>query len=240
VTEERFLFENMVHLGAVLYLICFLFRNQVALRSFAIAGDFAYTAFYFGATAQPLWQAMFWSSLNIVINIAMLTLMWRENRVRSLSSRDRDLFDKFHLLAPKYFRRFIALATWHTAAERVTLVEAGIPPDYLFFVVSGRILARIAGEEYTQDTSIFTGELAYLTGNKPMGTTLVEAGSVYITWPVRELKVLLSKDEDLRNAVHNLLAAEIMEKFAGSIPAKHLLEGNTLHHLFDHRLTQTD
>lgn len=57
--ETKFLFENMVHLGAVLYLICFLFRDQVILRSFAIAGDFAYTAFYFGATDQPLWQAMF-------------------------------------------------------------------------------------------------------------------------------------------------------------------------------------
>ncbi len=239
-SETKFLFENMVHLGAVLYLICFLFRDQVILRSFAIAGDFAYTAFYFGATDQPLWQAMFWSSLNIVINVVMLTLMWRENRLGSLSERDLDVFNKFHILAPKYFRKFMSLATWHTATERVKLVEAGLPPDRLFFMFSGRYFTQIAGEEFTSAASVFTGELAFLTGNKPMGTTSVDAGSIYISWPKRELKALLAKNEDLRNAVHNLLAVEIMEKFSGSMPAKHLNEGNKLHHLFDRRITRTE
>ena len=238
--ETQVLFENVVHLGAILYLICFLFRNQVILRSFAIAGDIAYTAFYFGATDQPLWQAMFWSTLNIVINVIMLTLMWRENRLGSMSARDRDLFDKFHILAPKYFRKFISLATWHTAPERMTLVKAGVPPDHLFFVVSGRIFVEVAGDDFTQTSSVFTGELAYLTGNKPMGTTSIDAGAIYVSWPVKELKQLLSKDEDLRNAVQNLLAVEIMEKFSGSVPAKHMHEGNTLNHLFDRRVSSTD
>ena len=238
--ESKFLFENMVHIGAVLYLICFLFRNQVVLRSFAIAGDFAYTAFYFGATDQPLWQAMFWSSLNIIINTVMLTIMWRENHMGSFSAREVDLYKKFDILAPKYFRKFMSLATWHTASERVTLVEAGKPPECFYFMVKGKYFVDVLGEQFTSTSSVFSGELAYLTDNKPMGTTAVDAGSVYVSWPKSEMKLLLSKDEDLRNAVHNLLAVEIMEKFATSVPAKHMLPGNNLRPLFNNRLAQTD
>lgn len=170
----------------------------------------------------------------------MLTLMWRENHLGSMSARDLDLFNKFHLLAPKYFRKFMSLATWHTTSERVTLVEMGRPPDCLYFIVSGRLFLEVADQQFEQTSSVFTGELAFLIGNKPMGTTSVEAGTVYVSWPKQELKAMLAKNEDLRNAVHKLLAREVMEKFAGSIPAKHLMKDGRLQDLFDRRVAKAE
>ena len=55
--------DNIVHIGALLYLAGFLFRNQILLRSLIIAGDIVYIAYFLLAPATPLWGAIFWSAL---------------------------------------------------------------------------------------------------------------------------------------------------------------------------------
>ena len=40
--ESLFAKENIVHLGAALYLVGFLFRDQIMLRGVIIAGDLVY------------------------------------------------------------------------------------------------------------------------------------------------------------------------------------------------------
>jgi hypothetical protein len=37
---------NLIHIGALCYLVCFLFRDQLWLRIFAVLGDLVYTGFY--------------------------------------------------------------------------------------------------------------------------------------------------------------------------------------------------
>ena len=43
---------NIVHIGALLYLAGFLFRNQIILRSLIIVGDFVYIL-YFTSVRKP-------------------------------------------------------------------------------------------------------------------------------------------------------------------------------------------
>ncbi len=73
---------GLVHVGAVLYLVCFVFRNQIWLRSFAIAGDLFYMAYYYLAAEQPLWEAILWSIPAIVINVFMIYLILNDSRLR--------------------------------------------------------------------------------------------------------------------------------------------------------------
>ena len=70
--HQQFIYQNAVHVGAMLYLVCFLFRDQIWLRSFAIAGDVAYVTYYYNISEQPLWSAILWNIPNAVINIAMI------------------------------------------------------------------------------------------------------------------------------------------------------------------------
>ena len=65
----------LVHAGAMFYLICFAFRNQILLRSFAIIGDLFYTAYYFSASDKPLWEAIIWNIPNIALNMVMIVLI---------------------------------------------------------------------------------------------------------------------------------------------------------------------
>jgi len=47
--------ENIVHIGAALYLVGFLFRDQILLRAFVIAGDLVYISYFYFAPQVPLW-----------------------------------------------------------------------------------------------------------------------------------------------------------------------------------------
>ena len=53
--EHILVSENIVHVGALLYLAGFLFRNQIVLRSLIIAGDFVYILYFYFAPDVPLW-----------------------------------------------------------------------------------------------------------------------------------------------------------------------------------------
>lgn len=55
--------ENIVHLGAALYLAGFLFRDQILLRALVIAGDLVYISYFYFAPEVPLWGGIFWSSV---------------------------------------------------------------------------------------------------------------------------------------------------------------------------------
>jgi hypothetical protein len=55
--------ENIVHIGAALYLVGFLFRDQILLRAFVIAGDLVYILYFYFAPEVPLWGGIFWSAV---------------------------------------------------------------------------------------------------------------------------------------------------------------------------------
>lgn len=64
--------ENIVHVGAMLYLAGFLFRNQLILRGLIVAGDLVYILYFYFAPDIPLWGGIFWSILFTVVNLAMI------------------------------------------------------------------------------------------------------------------------------------------------------------------------
>ena len=86
--------HNLVHVGALSYLVCFLFRDVMLLRAFAILGDLFYTAFYAWAFPQPIWGAIFWTVLSIAINFVMIWFILRDNRMSA--------FDDAHLTPTRF------------------------------------------------------------------------------------------------------------------------------------------
>jgi len=71
-SEALFTSDNIVHIGAMLYLAGFLFRNQLILRGLIIAGDFVYILYFYFAPDVPLWGGIFWSVMFTVVNLAMM------------------------------------------------------------------------------------------------------------------------------------------------------------------------
>jgi hypothetical protein len=212
------LFSYFVHAGAICYLICFLFRNQVYLRCLAIAGDFFYTLFYFGAVGEPLWVAMAYSVLNVVINLFMITLLLRDQRQGNLSDRELQLFRRFDTLTPGEFRRLMKFGVWKEANETVQITTEGLKPTELYYVLEGDAKAEksdpatMHGDGVVNQFFGFVGEVAYMSDQPALSTTKLFPGAKYVSWEAAKLTQLLDKDESLKKGLLQLFNSDMAVK----------------------------
>jgi Cyclic nucleotide-binding domain len=205
---------HLIHLGAVLYLICFLFRDQILLRSFAIAGDLAYTAYYFTAASHPLWEAIAWIIPNMTINIVMIFFILRDRRMTSLSDDEMSLFQNLRGLNPGQFRRLIKLGNWENVEAQKTLTEEGKPLDRLYYVLRGDVEINKGERNIKVDPTVFIGELAYLRKKPATATVSVRPGAVIVSWSHADLERATTKDAGLNGALGVLLSNDMAEKVA--------------------------
>ena len=207
---------HLVHAGAILYLVCFLFRNQVILRCFAIMGDGAYIAYYYGVSDKPLWDAMFYASMNIVINFGMIALVLRDRREGTFNVEDLHLYRRFSPLSPGEFRRLMKLGRLEEADGDLQLTNEGGVLDKLYYVVEGNIDIKKSGRKINPDSGIFIGEVAFLSEKPATATVTIRKGTRFVVWESGKLKAALSKDESLGHSFQSLLNADLVAKVAKS------------------------
>lgn len=205
--------DNIVHVAALFYLAGFLFRNQLLLRGLIVAGDLIYTAYFFLAPATPLWGAIFWSVLFVLVNLCMIGLIVTEQVNFSLSQNERKLFDVLQDLSPGQFRALLKIAEQHTAREATVLTREGQPLDRLYFVLSGRVDIEKAGRRAVTDAETFIGEIAFLLNRKATATVTVEPGSYYFAWNAAALK----KAMDVKPALGTSLTAAMNRNLASKV-----------------------
>ncbi len=207
---------SLVHVGAIFYLVCFLFRNQIALRFFAILGDLTYTAYYYVASSLPLWSAIYWSLLNVAINVLMIGLILRDQRVTHLDENQLRLFRALPALSPGQFRSLLKLGQWNKAGEDHILTREGQQLDMLYYVLDGEISIQKGDRRFMIGPLKFIGELAYMRDKPASATVRIPKGTVYVSWPQAALKKISLRDEALRNALQAMLSADLAEKLATS------------------------
>jgi Cyclic nucleotide-binding domain len=205
---------GFIHVGALLYLICFLFRDQIMLRSFAIAGDFAYMAYYLTAAERPLWEAVFWVVPNILVNIAMISMILRDRRMGTFSDEEMSLFQNMRGLNPGQFRRLIKLGRWQKLATAETLTVEGKDLDRLYYVLTGDVEVNKAGRKIKVNPAVFIGELAYLRRKPATATVTALPGATLVSWSHSDLATITMKDEGLAAALGALLSNDLAEKVA--------------------------
>lgn len=207
-------YQALIHIGAILYLVCFLFRNQIMLRCFAVAGDVAYTAYYYGVSSQPLWEAMFWSSTNIAVNCVMLFILYTESRQGSLGDNELKLYRSLNALTPGEFRRLAALGKWKTATEEMVLTTEGQDLSRLYYILEGEVDIEKSGRKIEVKPELFIGEIAYLLQKPASATVKLKTGSLFIEWEHAVLKKAFAKQESLKHALGALLSSDLAGKVA--------------------------
>lgn len=208
--------QELIHIGAILYLVCFLFRNQILLRCFAIAGDMAYTAYFYGVNEQPLWNAMFWSSTNIVINSIMIMVLMNEHRHGKLADNDLKLYRSLNSLTPGEFRKLSALGKWKTAAEVTLLTTEGEALDRLYYVLEGEVNMEKSGRRIEVKSELFIGEIAFLLNKPATATVKLKPGALYVEWSHAVLRKAFEKQAGLKHALGALLSTDLAGKVARS------------------------
>jgi hypothetical protein len=206
----------LIHIGAFCYLVCFLFRDQLWLRIFAVAGDIVYTAFYFTAADMPLWSAIIYSTLNVVINLIMIGFILNDRRMTSLADNDLRLYQKFQGMTPGDFRRLSKIGTWQKAEADETLTTEGASLRQLYYVVEGDIEVRKGDRRFPVKSGIFIGEVAYLKGTPASATVVAKAGAHYMSWSHEDLRKTMTRHDSLRQSLAALLSTDMALKVANS------------------------
>jgi hypothetical protein len=209
-----FILPQLVHVGSILYLICFLFRDQILLRAFAIAGDFAYVGYYFNVADQPLWGAIFWNIPNVGINLFMIAMILRDRRTGNFTDNELKLYGKLPSIDPRNFRKLLRAGRWMTASADTVLTQEGEMPDHIYFVLDGGIDLRKGGRKIEVDPGLFIGEIAFLTNKPATATVTVAKDSLYYAWPRGALQLARDKDQDLANAIGTVLNMDLAGKLS--------------------------
>jgi hypothetical protein len=215
-TVYTFAAQNLVHVAALFTLLCFLFRDQVKLRIFAAIGDLLLSVYYYVAFADPLWNPMVWSLLNVIINVTMILLILRDGREGGMSDDELSLFRNLDTLSPGQFRKLAKRGTWARAQEPVTLTTENQPLDKLHYVLSGQVNIHKAGRDLVVQPRLFIGELAFLRNRPATATVTVSGDAHYISWTHGELEKLFQRNDELRTAMQLMLGRDVAEKMANT------------------------
>lgn len=210
----EWIMQNLIHVGALLYLVCFLFRDQVLLRLFAIFGDLAYFAFYWAIADQPLWSAIAYCVLNMTINFAMILFVLNDRRESTLGDNDMKLYQGFAGMTPGDFRRLSRLGKWQRAEQPTTLTEEGKPVENLFYILDGDVEITKGGRSIPVDPGLFIGEIAYLKKVPATATVVARPGTLYMSWPHQALRQATDRHDGLRQSLAVLLSGDLANKVA--------------------------
>lgn len=212
--SDLFATENIVHIGAIIY-VCGLFcRNQLLLRALIILGDLVYILYYFVEPATPLWGAIFWSSMFILVNVWMIALIVAEKMNFGLSAREFRLFQLLQELTPGQFRSLLKVARQGEAGETIEITTEGRDLDKLYFVLNGSMVIEKFGSAALTDPETFIGEIAFLLQRPATATVKLEKGSVYFVWETSALRKLLEAKPALRTALTAAMNRNLANKVA--------------------------
>ncbi|MGX9353020.1 Crp/Fnr family transcriptional regulator [Shimia sp. W99] len=200
------------HLSYLLLVLSMLMRRMLWLRIFVIASALAGIAFDYFWLNNPV--GVFWQSLLVIVNLAELAILWRNDR-RAVFSEEENSFRAQFLLAmsPGQARRFLDLGRWEDLPEGRVLTVEGVQPEFLCYLSDGEVavhtdgrLVRVVGGGH------FIGEMS-LIGEE------VAAATVILQTPARVWRIERAKVVRLRQTNHATMAV-LEAAFARDMRAK--------------------
>jgi hypothetical protein len=212
--EMLFAKENVVHLGAALYLAGFMFRDQIALRAFVIAGDFVYILYFYLAPTVPLWGGVFWSVIFLLVNAWMILWLLSDRRDFAMTQEERRFFGLLDGLTPGEFRALVNAGEWRTAGEATAITRENGMLGHLYYVLDGGIDIEKAGNNFSIRPETFIGEVAFLLKRPASATVTLSAGTRYIAWEIGALRRLMLRAPSLAVALAAALNRDMAEKVA--------------------------
>lgn len=198
------------------YVVGFLFRNQIALRLLVICGSSCYIVYFSVAADQPLWAAMFGSSLIILANLFTLSGLLLSRAAFSVPRDLRHVRDAMGEIEPGLFRRLMRAGRLETLEVETVLTREGQRPTELFFVLSGRLRLHKRGGAIDLSEPCFIGEIAWLLGAPASATVTASPGAEIARWSVPSLRRAVGRSPRLDVALQALIAQDMARKVAAA------------------------
>ena len=212
--DHIFVSENIVHVGALLYLAGFLFRDQLILRGLIIAGDFVYIAYFYFAPDIPLWGGIFWSVMFTLVNVVMIGLIIADKMHFRMTAHEKQMFESLGDLSAGQFRQLLKAGHQQQAESHIAITLEGKPLNELFFVLDRKMQIEKRGHRAVTGSNTFVGEIAFLLSQPATATVTLEPGTPYFVWDSEKLRKLMLAKPDLGNSLNIAMNKKMAEKVA--------------------------
>jgi len=225
----------MTRTGALgLYIIGYLFINQVYLRLSMLGGSAAYIAYYWIAADQPLWGAIITSTLMIVANLFGLANLFARNANWAIPNDHADIFPLFAPLQPGDFRSLVKRATRYTVAEEMTVTQQGKQPPKVYFVIDGTFKVHKGAADFAVYGPTFVGEVAYLLGTPSAATTILPKGCEVLEWSLDDLVARSMRQPRFKLALDAVISRDLARKVSLAVSPEARLRAQGLSDPDDH------
>jgi CRP-like cAMP-binding protein len=188
----------------------FVTRDVLRLRALLVAAQ-ALVVVYTWLAGVPVIAA--WNVLYVSVNAWMAIQLLQERRAVTLPADLRRLYDRhFSALSPGEFLRWWALGE-RTSLDTAVLARSGERPDWLYFLLDGRVRVSRGGETVTElPAGYFVGEMSLLT-DRPANADVESAGPVVAQrWPRTALAAIRDRDPKLWTRIQSVIGHDLVEK----------------------------
>lgn len=201
-----------VTLAGGLYIVGYLFINQVYLRLAMLGGSLAYIAYYWTAADQPLWGAIITSALMIFTNLLGLAGLYARNANWSVPKGHTDIFPLFAPLQPGDFRTLVQRAKRFKAETDMIVTTQGQQPEKVYFVIDGTFHVKKGAAEFDVYGPTFVGEVAYLLSSPSAATTILPQGTEVLEWTLTDLITRSARQPRFKLALDAVISRDLARK----------------------------
>ncbi|SDC79675.1 Crp/Fnr family transcriptional regulator [Ruegeria marina] len=180
------------HLSYLLLVLSMLMRRMFWLRLFVIASALAGIAFDFFWLNNPV--GVFWQALLVLVNLAELFILWRNDRRASFSSEEHRFREALLPgLSPGRTRRFLDMGRWETLAPGTVLTREGQPPDFLTYLDDGEVRIEAHGRMLRVVTGgHYIGEMSMMGDGRAVATATLQSRAR--VWRIERAKLRRLRD----------------------------------------------
>jgi hypothetical protein len=207
----------LIHVANVIYVVSYLVKDILWLRLLTVVAGSVLLAYY-ALLPVPLWAAIGWNVVFLVINLRQIQVLLLERRPVRLTPDELRLHQlAFRSLTQREFAKLLRIAHWEDVAADQRFVTKGQPLDRIMVIADGRACVEITGAPGVElRPGCFVGEMSFLTGQTPNASVVATQPTRLVTWLQSELRKFLGRDAELRAIVQTAIGEDLIAKLGYS------------------------
>jgi len=206
------------HLAFGLIAFSFLVKDIFWLRIVSILASLFSVLYNFYIPADPMWLAINWNFVFIVVNVYHIGVILYEKREVKMDDKNEELYQTlFKEMTPVEYLKISRAAQWETLKPGERIITQGMPVPDLYLIYNGTVDVAIDGERVAElKDGEFVGEMSFLTEKVATASCIVRYEAQCLVWKQREFKELLKRNPSLYFTIQSVLSAQVSDKLVKS------------------------
>lgn len=209
------LFDKTVifSLANTLYVVSYLLTSMLWLRALAVVAA-ASTLPYFYFQQEPLWSALFWQSMFLIVNLVNLLLLLHAMLPPKLDAIERRLHERlFSDLKPREMLPILRAAHKIAVREGEILLEQNQHNEKLYLLIDGSCKVINNGVHIVNIGPLeFIGEMSFIVGDVASADVVAENHCELYVWEKASLNKLFRKQSLYKSYIYQLCSVDMAGK----------------------------